>query len=61
MHRYLVAKEPGSFGGVNNLQLYSTKPRNEVTQWLMGQDAYTLHKPVRKKIPTQAYIFKGNK
>ena len=38
MHRYLVAKEPGSFSSVNNLQLYSTKPRNEVTQWLMGQD-----------------------
>ena len=59
MHRYLVAKEPGSFGGVNNLQHYSTKPRNEVTQWLMGQDAYTLHKPARKRFRRRRTYSKG--
>jgi len=48
MDRCVVAKEAGSFGGVENLQRYSAKPRKVVSQWLMGQDAYTLHKRLEK-------------
>ena len=59
MYRYLIAKEPGSFSGVKNLQRYSAKPRNEVSQWLMGQDAYTLHKPVRKTFRRRRTYSKG--
>ena len=59
MYRYLVAKEPGSFGGVENLQRYSAKPRKEVSRWLMGEDAYTLHKPVRKTFRRRRTYSKG--
>ena len=59
MFKYLDVKEPGSFGGVDNLQRYSAKPRKEVSQWLMGQDAYTLHKPVLKRFRRRRTYCKG--
>ena len=59
MFKYVIAKEPGSFGGIETLQRYSAKPRNEVSRWLMGQDAYTLHKPVRKRFPRRRTYSKG--
>jgi len=59
MDRYVVANEPGSFGGVENLQRYSAKPLKEVSQWLMGQDAYTLHKPLRKTFRRRRTYSKG--
>ena len=49
MLKYLVPKEPGSFGGADKLHRYSSQPSKEVAQWLMGQDAYTLHKPTRNR------------
>ena len=49
MLKYLVPKEPGSFGGADKLHRYSNRPSKEVAQWLMGQDAYTLHKPTRNR------------
>ena len=38
---------PGSFGSMRNLQHYSGQPTRVVTDYLAGQDAYTLHKPRR--------------
>ena len=49
MLKYLVPKEPGSFGGADKLHRYSNRPSKEVARWLMGQDAYTLHKPTRNR------------
>ena len=59
MFKYFAAKEPGSFGGADNLQRYSKKPRKEVSEWLMGQDAYTLHKPVIKRFRRRHTFSKG--
>lgn len=59
MNNYLVAKEPGSFGGVNNLVRYSNKSKPEVQKWLIGQDTYTLHKPVRKHFRRRRTYAKG--
>ena len=41
----------GSFGGIRQLVRYSGKSVKSVGKWLPSQDAYTLHKPVRKKFP----------
>ena len=47
---YLSPGEPGSFGGISALSRYSkVKNLKRVADWLAGQDAYTLHKPVRRK------------
>ena len=60
----LNQKQPGSYGGVTRLlkvtqekfqNLPSNKKqgvnRKEVEKWLEGEEAYTLHKPVRRKFP----------
>ena len=47
---YLSPDQPGSFGGVSALSKYSkVKNLSRVADWLAGQDAYTLHKPARRK------------
>src|SRR6267154_547462 len=48
---------PGSFGGVNALSKASN--RKKVKDWLSGQDAYTLHKPVRRKFKRRRTICVG--
>ena len=61
---YYNPKEPGSYGGVTRLlktilekfqNLPSKKKqvvnKKEVEKWLEGEEAYTLHKPVRRKFP----------
>src|SRR6267154_2652894 len=48
---------PGSFGGVNALSKVSN--RNDVKEWLSGQDAFTLHKPVRRKFKRRRTICVG--
>ena len=59
MHRYLVAKEPGSFGGADKLRRYSSQPSKDVSRWLMGQDAYTLHRLVRNRFRRRRTYAKG--
>ena len=62
--QYYNPKEAGSYGGVTSLlkatqekfQNLSSKKkqvvnRKEVEKWLKGEEAYTLHKPVRRKFP----------
>ena len=63
--QYYNPKEPGSYGGVTRLlkatrekfqNLPSKKKRvvvkrKEVEKWLEGEEAYTLHRPVRRKFP----------
>ena len=59
MFKYLVAKKPGSFGGADNLRRYSSQPNKDIAQWLMRQDAYTLHKPVRNRFRRRRTYSKG--
>ena len=62
--QYYNPKEPGSYGGVTSLlkatrEKFQNLPskekqgvnRKEVEKWLEGEEAYTLHKPVRRKFP----------
>ncbi|CAL1272260.1 unnamed protein product [Larinioides sclopetarius] len=43
-----------SFGGVDSLYRAAQGeiPKKEIQKWLQGVNAYTLHRPVRKKFPT---------
>lgn len=56
---YYNAIEPGSFGGVSSLAKYTnTKVRN-TRKWLSGEDAYTLHKPIRRKFKRRKTFVTG--
>ena len=48
---YYDPRSAGSFGGVKQLARYSGETVKSVEKWLPSQDAYTLHKPVRKIFP----------
>ena len=45
---YHEIRSPGCFGGVNKLRRYAGKRRKDVVDYLKRQDAYTLHKPIRR-------------
>ena len=51
---YYDPKRTGGLGGVDRLYRDVKKDgkfnisRRTIREWLMGQDAYTLHKPIRK-------------
>ncbi len=53
---YYDPKRPGGFGGVDRLYDEVKKEgkfaisRKKIKEWLMKQDAYTLHKPMRRHI-----------
>lgn len=50
--------DPAHYAGysaVNNLFRASNLSRNKVTRWLETQDAYTLHRPLRRKFPRMHY------
>ena len=52
---YYNAKRPRGLGGVNRLYNDVKKEgkfkisRKQITNWLMKQDTYTLHKPMRRR------------
>ena len=48
---------PGSFGGVGALSKASD--RKDVKDWLVSQETYTLHKPVRRKFKRRKTICVG--
>lgn len=55
---YFDPQNPGSFGGVERLSKAANVSKSFAKKWLMHQDVYTLHKPVRYKYqrrPTIAY------
>src|SRR5258706_167949 len=56
---YYDPKRAGSYGGVRPLQKYSARSTKSVREWLSAQDAYTLHKPVRKIFPRRKTFSKG--
>lgn len=51
---YQDPERPASFGGVDALYRASHKKvsKEDIRKWLKGVDAYTLHKPIRKKFST---------
>ena len=51
---YYDPKHPAGFGSVAKLVNVGKKNKRGV-EWLAGQDTYTLHKPVRKTFPRNAY------
>ena len=56
---YYTTKKPGAYGGVTALQRALKKNKKDVGDWLAGQDAYTLHKPVRRTFPRRKTIVGG--
>ena len=56
---YRTLRLPGSFGSVRNLRRYSGQPTRVITDYLAGQDAYTLHKPWRIRFPRRKTYSKG--
>ena len=58
--KYYDAKQPGSLSGVDKLyrsQAHAT--RRELQDWLRGEEAYTLHKPVRYRFPRNKVVVSG--
>ena len=45
---YFTTSQPSSFGGVQPLIKSSKLDKNIVEDWLLSQNAYTLHKPARR-------------
>lgn len=61
---YYDPKQPGSYGGVEQLfraakQVLPAIKREQVEEWLSEQDTYTLHKPVRYTFPRKQVIVGG--
>lgn len=57
---YYDVKHPASFGGVEKLSKYSGVSTGKARKWLMSQDTYTLHKPVKYKFPRRKVIAFGS-
>ncbi len=56
---YFDPKRVGSYGGVDALHRASKLRRPAVERWLASQDAYTLHKPVRRHFKRRRVIVGG--
>ena len=56
---YYNENKPGSFSGAAAFQRTAQNP--EAKKWLLTQDAYTLHKPVRRRFPRRKIIVAGPK
>ena len=56
---YRDPRQPGSFTSIANLQHYAGVDRQTAERFLMGQDAYTMHKPARLHFPRRRTYAKG--
>ena len=62
---YYDTSGSGGLGGIDRLYRRVKREgkfpmtRGEVKEWLMTQDAYTLHKPARKRFPRNIYFADG--
>ena len=56
---YFDPKRAGSYGGVDALHRASIRRRPTVERWLAAQDAYTLHKPVKRHFKRRCVIVGG--
>ena len=53
---YLDPRQPGSFSGLPAAERYL---KGDVKSWLIRQDAYTLHKPLRHRFRRRQIFTKG--
>lgn len=55
---YYSTEHPAGFSNANKLWLATKKkiPKKIITEWLIDQDTYTLHKGVRKNFRRRHYI-----
>ncbi|KAK4883675.1 hypothetical protein RN001_006994 [Aquatica leii] len=60
---YYDPSHPAGFGGTNSLfrSVKNQSKYKDVSEWLQKQDAYTVHKPIKKKFPRNKYIGTGVK
>ena len=56
---YYMSKRPSAYGGVGALKRATKLKQSEVKQWLSYQDAYTLHKPVRRTFSRRSIVVGG--
>ena len=56
---YFDPNRVGSYGGVDALRCVTHAPRKIVAQWLSEQDAYSLHKPARRRFKRRCVIVGG--
>ena len=56
---YLDPRVPGSFSGQRTLKRYVDASSKDVSKFLMRQDAYTMHKPIRRRFPRRRTYAKG--
>ena len=53
---YFDPRQPGSFGDLSAAERYL---KGDVKSWLIRQDAYTLHKPIRHRFRRRQTFTKG--
>lgn len=56
---YYDVARPGSLSGIRNLARYSKNSERKVRQFLVGQPAYSLHRPVRRNFVRRKTFSKG--
>lgn len=56
---YFDPASPAAYGGLLPLAKTTKLKTKDVGQWLSEQDAYTLHKPIRRKFPRRRVIVGG--
>jgi transposase InsO family protein len=56
---YYVLNNPASYEGVQQLARETKNTAKDTKEWLMKQDAYTLHKPVIRKFPRRKTYSSG--
>ena len=56
---YFDPSQTGSFGGIHPLVRKSGASERDVRNWLISQDAYTLHKQPRKVFRRRKTLSKG--
>lgn len=48
-----------AYAGIEKLAIASREPRSRVLEWLEGEDAYNMHRQVRKRFPRRCYDVKN--
>ena len=56
---YFDPSRVGSYGGVDALRRVTHAPRKVVARWLSEQDAYSLHKPARRRFNKRRRVIVG--
>ena len=55
--KYYDPREPGSYAGLDKFYRHVTDTsRDDVKEWLQGQESYTLHKPIHNKFKRNSFV-----